>query len=38
MVMSSWQRHCISSPGSSDEWKTAPSSCRSWLTWKQVCL
>jgi len=25
MVLSSWQSHCESSPGSCDEWRTAPS-------------
>jgi len=28
MVLSSWQSHCESSPSSSDECRTAPSSCR----------
>ena len=29
MVLSSWQSHCKSSPGSSDECRTVPSGCRS---------
>jgi len=29
MVLSSWQSHCKSSPGSFDECRTAPSGCRS---------
>jgi len=28
MVLSSWQSHCVSSPSSFDECRTAPSSCR----------
>jgi len=28
MVLSSWQNHCESSPGSFDEYRTAPSGCR----------
>jgi len=41
MVLSSWHNHCESSPGSFDEYRTAPSGCRpsaSPMTWVRVRL